>query len=102
MGDTGIFIVAVATALFAYSTLIGWSYYGERACEFLFGEKSVKVYKVFFVCVVMVGATSSLEAVWNFSDAANALMAIPNLIALILLSKVVKEETERYFREKKI
>ena len=102
LGDTGIFIVAVATALFAYSTLIGWSYYGERACEFLFGEKSVKVYKVFFVCVVMVGATSSLEAVWNFSDAANALMAIPNLIALILLSKVVKEETERYFREKKI
>ncbi len=68
----------------------------------MFGEKSVKVYKAVFVCFVMVGATSSLEAVWNFSDAANALMAIPNLIALILLSKVVKEETERYFREKKL
>lgn len=102
LGDTGGMIVTVAIALFAYSTIIGWSFYGEKACEFLFGERSVKVYRVFFSSLVFVGAISTLEAVWNFSDAANALMAIPNLIALVLLSKVVRDETARYLKENKL
>ncbi len=102
LGYTGVVIVAVATALFAYSTLIGWSYYGERSIEFLLGDKAVKPYRVIFVVFVLVGSISTLEAVWNFSDAANALMAIPNLIALAILAKVVKTETDRYFKEKKL
>ncbi|MDD3467948.1 MAG: sodium:alanine symporter family protein [Campylobacterales bacterium] len=102
LGYAGVVIVAIATALFAYSTLIGWSYYGERSIEFLLGDKAVKPYRVVFVVFVLVGSISTLEAVWNFSDAANALMAIPNLIALAILAKVVKTETDRYFKEKKL
>lgn len=101
LGQTGRYIVAISTALFAYSTLIGWSYYGEKAIEYLFSEKSVKIYRVFFTIAVMVGALVSLEFVWNFSDLMNGLMAIPNLIGLLLLSKVIKAETDRYFSSQK-
>ncbi len=97
LGGTGSVIVAIATALFAYSTLIGWNYYGEKAIEYLFGEKSIKVYRVFFTVAVMVGAMMSLDFVWNFSDLTNGMMAIPNLIGLIWLSPIIKQETERYF-----
>ena len=97
LGSTGSVIVAVATALFAYSTLIGWNYYGEKAIEYLFGEKSIKIYRVFFTVAVMVGAMMSLEFVWNFSDLMNGMMAIPNLIGLLWLSPIIKQETERYF-----
>ncbi len=97
LGSTGSVIVAIATALFAYSTLIGWNYYGEKAIEYLFGHKSIKIYRVFFTVAVMVGATVSLEFVWNFSDLMNGMMAIPNLVGLLWLSPVIKQETERYF-----
>ena len=97
LGNTGGIIVAIATAFFAFSTLIGWSYYGEKAIEYLFGGKAIKVYRVFFVVAVMVGAVTSLEFVWNFSDLMNGLMAIPNLIGLLLLSKIIQQETTRYF-----
>ncbi|HQN65980.1 MAG TPA: sodium:alanine symporter family protein [Methylophilus sp.] len=97
LGNSGSIIVAIATSLFAYSTLIGWNYYGEKAIEYLCGEKSIRIYRVFFTVAVMVGATTSLEFVWNFSDLMNGMMAIPNLIGLLLLSKVIKSETERYF-----
>jgi alanine or glycine:cation symporter, AGCS family len=97
LGSTGSVMVAIATALFAYSTLIGWNYYGEKAIEYLFGAKSIKVYRVFFTVAVMVGATMSLEFVWNFSDLMNGMMAIPNLIGLLWLSPIIKQETERYF-----
>lgn len=99
LGETGRIIVAIATALFAYSTLIGWNYYGEKAIEYLFGPRAIAAYRVLFTAAVIVGATTSLEFVWNFSDLANGLMAIPNLIGLLLLAKVVKSETERYFSE---
>lgn len=99
LGESGRIIVAVATALFAYSTLIGWNYYGEKAIEYLFGPRAIAAYRVLFTAAVIVGATTSLEFVWNFSDLANGLMAIPNLIGLLLLAKVVKSETERYFSE---
>ena len=97
LGSNGSMIVAIATAFFAFSTLIGWSYYGEKAVEFLFGGKAIKIYRVFFTCAVMVGAITSLSFVWNFSDLMNGLMAIPNLIGLLLLSKIIKQETDRYF-----
>ncbi|MEQ1598305.1 MAG: sodium:alanine symporter family protein [Methylotenera sp.] len=97
LGGAGSVMVAIATALFAYSTLIGWNYYGEKAIEYLFGAKSIKIYRVFFTVAVMVGAMVSLEFVWNFSDLMNGMMAIPNLIGLLWLSPVIKLETERYF-----
>lgn len=99
LGDFGLFVVFASTVFFAYSTLVGWSYFGERAFEFVFGEHSVKVYKILFLVFIMVGATTELKFVWNFSDLANGLMAIPNLIALLLLSKIIKEDTDRYFKE---
>jgi alanine or glycine:cation symporter, AGCS family len=97
LGNSGSIIVAIGTALFAYSTLIGWNYYGEKAIEYLFGERSIKIYRVFFTVAVMVGAVVSLEFVWNFSDLMNGMMAIPNLIALLWLSPIIKQETVRYF-----
>lgn len=99
LGGAGAVIVAISTALFAYSTLIGWNYYGEKAVEYLFGPRSIRIYRIFFVAAVIVGATTSLEFVWNFSDLMNGMMAIPNLIGLLLLSRIIKAETERYFKE---
>jgi len=98
LGTGGELLVAVATALFAYSTLLGWSYYGEKATEYLAGDRAVRIYRVVFVSAVIIGAMMKLEFVWNFSDLMNGLMAIPNLIALLLLSKLIKQETDRYFK----
>jgi alanine or glycine:cation symporter, AGCS family len=97
LGNSGSVLVAIATALFAYSTLIGWNYYGEKAIEYLFGSRSIKIYRVCFTIAVMVGAVVSLEFVWNFSDLMNGMMAIPNLIALLWLSPEIRKETVRYF-----
>lgn len=101
LGHTGNVIVAIATALFAYSTLIGWNYYGEKAIEYLLGDRAIKPYRVVFTITVLIGAMMSLEFVWNFSDLMNGMMAIPNLIGLLLLSKIIKQETERYFSQLK-
>ena len=98
LGETGRIIVAVATAFFAFSTINGWSYYGEKAIEFLFGGRVIKIFRVFFTAAVMIGAMTSLKFVWDFSDIMNGLMAIPNLIGLLLLSKIIKNETNRYFK----
>ena len=92
--------MAIATALFAYSTLIGWSYYGEKAIEYLLGPRAIAVFRVIFTAAVIIGANVSLTLVWDFSDLMNGMMAIPNLIGLLLLAKVVKAETTRYFSEK--
>lgn len=100
LGHAGSVLVAVSIALFAYSTVIGWNYYGEKAVEFLFGPRAIKIYRIVFTVAVMVGAVTSLEFVWNFSDLMNGMMAIPNLIGLILLSKIIKQETDRYFTSK--
>ncbi len=97
LGHTGVVLVAIATALFAYSTLIGWNYYGEKAIEYLLGPRAIRPYRVVFVCMVIVGSMTKLEFVWNFSDLMNGMMAIPNLIGLLLLAHVVKAETKRYF-----
>lgn len=101
LGQNGRVIVAISTALFAYSTLIGWNYYGEKAIEYLLGTRAIKPYRVIFTVAVMVGCLTSLEFVWNFSDLMNGMMAIPNLIALLLLTKVIKQETNKYFESSK-
>lgn len=100
LGDFGAIIIVIATVLFGYSTILGWSYYGEKAFEYLFGEKATNFYKVIFVSFVLVGAMLKLEIVWNFSDVANGLMAIPNLVGLLLLSNIITSETNRYFKNK--
>lgn len=97
LGSFGSIVVVLSTVLFAYSTILGWSYYGEKAFEYIFGERFVRLYRVLFIAGVMVGSMMKLEFVWNFSDLTNGLMAIPNLIALILLAKVVSSESKRYF-----
>jgi len=99
LGDFGAIVIVIATILFGYSTILGWSYYGERAFEYIFGDKSIKLYRIVFISFILVGAMMELKLVWNFSDLANGLMAIPNLIALLLLSKVVSQETTRYFNK---
>lgn len=98
LGSFGSVTVVIATVLFAYSTILGWSYYGEKAIEYIFGEKMVKIYRILFIAIVMVGAMMKLSFVWDFSDLMNGMMAIPNLIALLLLSKVISAETNRYFK----
>lgn len=96
-GQWGGIIVALGLILFAYSTLIGWSYYGEKALEFLLGVKSIAPYRVIFCIFVWVGAVAKLELVWSVADVFNGLMALPNLIALLLLSGVIVSETKKYY-----
>jgi AGCS family alanine or glycine:cation symporter len=90
-------IVAVCLALFAFTTLLGWSYYGERAVEFLFGVKAIVPYRIVWVLAVPVGAITSLDFVWLLADALNAMMAIPNLIALLILSPAIFAMTKNYW-----
>lgn len=101
LGSFGGIVVIISTVLFAYSTILGWSYYGEKAFEYIFGERLIRLYRVLFIAGVMVGSMLKLEFVWNFSDLTNGLMAIPNLIALLLLSKVISAESKRYFESLK-
>jgi AGCS family alanine or glycine:cation symporter len=95
----GPIVLTVGLFTFVYSTILGWSYYGERGVEYLFGKKGIKPYRILFTLGVFVGATASLPLVWDFSDATNALMAIPNLVALLLLSGVIVKETKEYLWE---
>jgi AGCS family alanine or glycine:cation symporter len=95
-GGYGEMVVAISVALFAYSTLIGWSYYGEKAMEWLIGVKAILPYRIVFCVLTAVGAMLNLETVWTFSDIANGLMAFPNLVALVMLSPVIAAETKRY------
>ncbi|WP_264888729.1 sodium:alanine symporter family protein [Dietzia sp. NCCP-2495] len=89
-------LVAVSIAFFAFSTILGWSYYGERCMERLVGAGGVIPYRLVFTCVVFLGAVTELEVVWNFADVMNGLMAIPNLIGLLVLSGLIVRETRRY------
>jgi AGCS family alanine or glycine:cation symporter len=94
-------IVAVGIIFFAYSTILGWCYYGEKCMEYLFGEKSVPFYRYVFVLAVFVGAVVELDLVWTFADVMNGLMAVPNLIGLLGLSGVVVAETNRFLEAAK-
>ena len=93
--------VAVALTLFAFTTILGWSLYGSRCFQYLFGLKAASVYKALYVVIIVVGAVSSIDVVWDISDTFNGLMAVPNFIALIALSPVVIKMTKEYFFDKK-
>lgn len=93
LGPIGGWIVTVGIALFAFSTILGWEYHGEKAWEYLFGTHAYNmVYRIAFSAVAFVGCTTALDIVWNFSDIANALMAVPNLICMIILSKEIADD----------
>jgi len=94
----GEYIVSIGLVLFAYSTLIGWSYYGEKAIEFLFGEKVIKPYRIVFTIFVAIGALINLDLVWGIADIFNGLMALPNLVALLLLTPVIVSESNKYLK----
>jgi AGCS family alanine or glycine:cation symporter len=89
-------ILTVGLLTFVFSTILGWSYYGERAIEYLFGKKIIMPYRIVWVIAVFFGSVNSLALVWDLADAMNAMMALPNLIALIALSGVVVAETRKY------
>lgn len=95
-GSAGPIFIALAILLFAFSTVLGWSHYGSKAWEYLFGTKSMIVYKVVFVLMIYVGATMNLQLAWDLSDTFNGLMAIPNLIGVLSLSPVVMKITRNY------
>ena len=97
MPSIGEHLVSVGIILFAYTTVLGWSFYGERCAEYLFGVKVIPVYRVLWVVAIPVGAAAELNPLWLLADVLNGLMAIPNLIALLLLSPVVFRLTREYF-----
>ena len=94
--NLGPIFLTISLSLFAFTTIIGWSYYGERCFEFLFGVKKINIFRVLFVTMVLLGAFLKLEVVWIIADIVNALMALPNLIALLALSPIVISETKLY------
>lgn len=89
-------ILTIGIVTFAFSTILGWGYYGEKAIEYLGGSRYIKAYRVIWVLTVIVGSTLGLTVVWDIADILNALMSIPNLIALLLLSGVIAKETQHY------
>ena len=93
-------LISLALVLFAFTTILGWSYYGERAAQYLFGVKAIFPFRLLWVVAVPAGAVVEMDLVWKLADTLNALMAIPNLIALILLSGVVVKLTNDYFKPK--
>ena len=95
--QVGSMMVAVGITLFALSTILSWSLYGTRCCEFLMGSKAAKVYQVIFVAVILVGAALELDLVWNIADTLNGFMAVPNLVAVLTLSPVVIQLTKEHF-----
>ncbi|MBD3376380.1 amino acid carrier protein [candidate division KSB1 bacterium] len=98
-GQMGGLVVSVGLIFFAYSTILGWSYYGEKSIQYLLGDRAIKPYRLIFCAVVFLGAViSKVELVWSFADIMNGLMAVPNLIGLIALSGVIVAETKKYYR----
>jgi AGCS family alanine or glycine:cation symporter len=95
------YFVSIAVLLFAFSTVLGWSFYGEKAVEYIFGNRAVYVYKVIFVTFIIVGATMELKLAWDISDTLNGLMALPNLIGVIFLSGTVFAITKNYLARRK-
>jgi len=100
-GSVGSQLLTISLILFAFTTILGWNYYGERAVIYLTGTKGVLPYRLIFIVLIASGAFLKLEAIWVLADIVNGLMAIPNLIALIALSGVVVAETNRYIDRKK-
>ena len=97
----GNYVVAISLAIFAFTTIIGWSFYGERCIEFLFGVKAIVPYRVIWILAIPVGATINLGLIWLIADTLNAMMALPNLVALLLLSPVVFKLTREHFEKER-
>lgn len=96
-GSLAPFILTISLTLFAFTTIIGWNYYGERCWEYLFGTKTIKLYRIGYIAILASAVFLKLEAIWSLADIVNGLMAIPNLIALLGLSGVITAETKKYF-----
>ncbi|HEM5088699.1 TPA: sodium:alanine symporter family protein [Streptococcus suis] len=99
-GNAGSMALTISLVLFAYTTILGWSYYGERCIEYLLGTKAITPYRILFVIMVGLGGFLKLELIWIVADIVNGLMALPNLIALLALSPIIIKETRQYFRKK--
>ncbi|HEM5074808.1 TPA: sodium:alanine symporter family protein [Streptococcus suis] len=100
-GNTGSIALTISLVLFAFTTILGWSYYGERCIEYLLGTKAITPYRILFVIMVGLGGFLKLELIWIVADIVNGLMALPNLIALLALSPIIIKETRQYFAKKK-
>lgn len=96
IGTIGPIVLSFGMITFAFSTMLGWSYYGDRCMEYLFGAKSVMPYRIVYSLLAYVGATASLDLVWGMADTTNALMVIPNVIAILMLSNVISKDTKFY------
>ncbi|AAN58866.1 alanine/glycine:cation symporter family protein [Streptococcus mutans] len=99
-GNIGVLVLTLCLVLFAFTTILGWSYYGERCFEFLFGVKHINIYRSIFIIMVALGGFLELDLIWTIADIVNGLMAIPNLIALLALSPIIIAETRNYFKRK--
>ena len=97
IGVSGAGVVGIGLSLFAFSTIIAWSYYGDRSARFLFGERAVQPYRLLFTFLVMIGAAVPLKLVWNLADVTNILMALPNLLSLALLAGLAQKLKSEYF-----
>ena len=95
----GQYIVTIALAVFAFTTILGWSYYGERCWQFMFREKSLVIYRALWVLAALTFANVKVDLVWNLSDTLNGLMAVPNLIGLLLLAPMVFKVTREFYFE---
>lgn len=100
--QVGSVVLSISLTIFAFTTVLGWAYYGERSIEYLFGHRSVKVYRIVFLAVLVIGAVTSLDIIWNFSDLMNGMMAVPNLISILLLSGFIVSKTRYYLWEKRL
>ncbi|MGT2771965.1 alanine/glycine:cation symporter family protein [Streptococcus marimammalium] len=98
-GAIGSTILTICLVLFAFTTILGWSYYGERCINFLFGAKFILPYRIIFVAMILLGGFLELEIIWIIADIANALMAMPNLIAILLLSPIIASDYKAYFKK---
>ena len=99
LGPSGAWVVGISLALFAYSTTIAWSYYGDRCAKFLFGAQAVLPYRIVYTLLIIVGAAVPLKFVWNIADITNILMAAPNLLSLILLVGLARKLKDDYYRK---
>jgi AGCS family alanine or glycine:cation symporter len=95
----GAYVVTLGLSVFAFTTILGWSVYGERCVEYLFGVKSIIPFRLVWIVAIPVGATANLSFIWLVADTLNAMMALPNLVALLLLSPLVFKLTREYFNK---
>ena len=100
LGGVGRFIVLISVILFAVSTSISWSYYGDRCANYLFGTKAILPFKAIFVVMHFVGAVLAVTTIWDLGDVALSLVTLPNVLALLLLSPVLKKLTDSYFERR--